>query len=476
MASMKKIYKKKILILAILATILTNFANADLVERINRVISQSLREGVILSIHIVEADSGSTVYKHNAEKPMIPASNMKIITTAAALKYLGPDYYYTTKVGLCGNTLVIIGGGDPLLGDEQTDSKYGREKGWIFHDITEVLKRNDVNAIENIVVDTGIFDNQCVHLSWPRAELNKDYACEVSGLNYNLNCIKVSAENIGGRVNVLIEPKTSFITFINKVKPITSGDNKIGTYRNQQPNKLTVYGECKNEIGPIEVAIEKPAAFFGYLLFEHLTEAGISTNGQFIEKILDDANNYKTLTEYKTNIKDCLARCHKESLGLVAEALLKTIAAVNNPDGRNGSWERGRERISDYLLELGIDEEQFYIDDGSGLSRQNELSANTLTTVLLDIYNSQNWEMYRDSLAVGGVDGTIAKYFKEEIYREKILGKTGYISGVKSFSGICTTAGGDYIFSILANETNGQTRTVINNIAKAIIDEAADTD
>ncbi len=475
MASMKKMHKKKILISVVLALIFANFAKADLAKRINNVVSQSLQQGVRFSIHIVEADSDSTAYEHSAEEPMIPASNMKIITTAAALRYLGADYDYKTKVGLCGNTLVIIGSGDPLLGDEQTDSKYGRERGWIFKDIAEVLKHNGVKNIEDIIVDTGVFDNQCVHPSWPIAELNKDYACEVSGLNYNVNCIKVSAENIGGRVNVLIKPQTSFITLINKVKPITSGDNKIGTYRNRHPNKLTVYGECKNEIGPIEVAIEKPAAFFGYLLFEHLTEAGISISGQFTEKILDDANNYKTLTEYKTNIRDCLARCHKDSLGLVAEALLKTIAAVNNPDGKNGSWDRGRELTSEYLLELGIDEDQFYIDDGSGLSRQNELSANTLTTVLLDIYNSENWEMYKDSLAVGGVDGTIAKYFKEETYKGKILGKTGYISGVKSFSGICTTAGGDYIFSILANETNGQTRTVINNIAQAIIDEAADT-
>jgi len=476
MASMMKMHKKKILTSVVLALTFVNFVKADLAERINGIISQSLEQGVRFSIHIVKADSGKTVYERNAKEPMIPASNMKIITTAAALKYLGADYEYKTKVGLCGNTLVIIGSGDPLLGDEQTDSKYGREKGWIFKDTAEQLKQNDVQTIEDIIVDTGVFDNQCVHPSWPRAELNKDYACEISGLNYNLNCIKVSARNINGQVNVFIEPETSFITLINNVKPITGGDDKIGTYRNLQPNKLTVYGECKDEIGPIEVAIEKPAAFFGYLLFEHLKEAGINTSGQLIEKILDDTDNFKMLTEYKTYIKDCLARCHKESLGLVAEALLKTIAAVNNPDGKNGSWDRGRELISEYLSELGIDDAQFYIDDGSGLSRQNKLSANALTTVLLNIYNSENREMYKDSLAVGGVDGTIAKYFNEEPYQGQILGKTGYISGVKSFSGICVTAAGDYIFSILANQANGQTRTVINNIAQAIINESADTD
>ena len=76
---------------------------------------------------------------------MIPASNMKIITTAAAITYLGADYEYKTKVGLYGNTLVIIGSGDPLLGDEQIDNKYDREKGWIFKDIVQELKDDGKN-------------------------------------------------------------------------------------------------------------------------------------------------------------------------------------------------------------------------------------------------------------------------------------------------------------------------------------------
>jgi D-alanyl-D-alanine carboxypeptidase/D-alanyl-D-alanine-endopeptidase (penicillin-binding protein 4) len=152
--------------------------------------------------------------------------------------------------------------------------------------------------------------------------------------------------------------------------------------------------------------------------------------------------------------------------------MLKAIAANNSPGGKGGSWEKGRELISEYLLGLGIDKSQFYIDDGSGLSRQNELSAYAITTVLSGVYKGENWQLYRDSLAVGGVDGTIGKYFKEEKYKGKIIGKTGYISGVKAFSGICSTARGDYIFSILANNANLLRREIINDIAKAIIDDA----
>ena len=97
--------------------------------------------------------------------------------------------------------------------------------------------------------------------------------------------------------------------------------------------------------------------------------------------------------------------------------------------------------MGDYLRELGVPDAEFRIDDGSGLSRENRLSARAIMTVLLDLYKSPNWELYRTSLAVGGEDGTIGRYFKPRNYRGTILGKTGYISGVRSFSGVCFTVG-----------------------------------
>jgi len=449
---------------------LVGIARADLETQIDDIIRESVQDRVKFSIHIIEADSGRTIYDHDAKELMIPASNMKIITSAAALNYLGPDYVYKTRIGLSGNALVVIGSGDPLLGDEKTDAGYGREPGWIFKDIANAIKSRGIGTIEGIIVDSSVFDNEPVHPSWPAEDLNRWYACEVSGLNFNDNCIKISAKNINGKVAIFVEPQTAFVSLINKVVPISTGSGAIGTYRNLHPNRLTVFGKCRDEVGPFDVAIEKPAAYFGFLLYENLAEADIDVRGELVEKTLEEGSNFIQLIEFGTPLTDCLVRCNKNSLGLAAEAMLKTIAAMSNPDKKNGSWKRGRELISEFLLELGIDKSQFYIDDGSGLSRQNELTAFTITTVLSDIYQSRNWQLYKDSLAVGGVDGTIKKYFQDEPYKGNILGKTGYIRSVKSFSGLCVTEQGDYIFSILSNNTNGQTRTVINNIAQGIID------
>ncbi len=467
---MKKL-TKNLLLSIIFALLLVGQVKADLAQRINEIISQSSQKKVKYSIRIVKADTGNAVYEKNANTSLIPASNMKIITTAAALKYLGADFEYKTRIGLIGDTLVVIGSGDPLLGDEKTDSRYGRQKDWIFEKIEQELKDNQIDTIEDIIIDTGVFDNELVHPNWPRDQLNRWYACEVSGINYNDNCILLTSKNIGGKVELYIEPETSFITLINEVTPISSGQGAIGAYRNPQPNKLTIKGQCRKEQGPVDVAIERTAAFFGFLLAEHLNKSGITVTGRLTEKVLVDESDFRQLTEFITPLNDCLLRSNKDSLGLVAEALMKTIAAKNNSEGKNGSWEKGRELITEYLTDMEIDENDFYIDDGSGLSRENKLSAYILTKVLLSVYNSENWPMYKDSLAVGGIDGTssISDNFREEEYRGNVLGKTGSITGVMSLSGVCVTEQGDYIFSILANSATS--REAINDIAKAIIDE-----
>jgi len=452
---------------------IAGLVKADLAKQVDAIIGKALTQKVKFSIHIVKADSGKTVYDHDARELMIPASNMKLMVSATALKYLGPDYVYKTKVGLSGSRLVVIGSGDPLLGDERTDEKYGREPGWIFKDIIHALNSKGVDTIEDIIVDSSIFDNERVHPSWPAKDLNKWYACEVSGLNYNDNCVVLTAKNIVGRVAVFVEPPTSFLTIVNEVEPTSTGTSVLGSNRNLTVNKLTVFGRCKDKAGPIDVAIERPAAYFGFLLAERLAGAGIDAEGQLIEKALGDDSDFVLLTEFGTRIEDCLARCNKNSLSLAAEALLKTVAANADSEGKGGSWQKGRERIAEYLLGLGIDESQFYLDDGCGLSRQNELTAYAITTVLSDIYHGRDWEFYRNTLAVGGVDGTLAKHFRDEKYKGRIRGKTGYISGVRSLSGVCHTDGGDYLFSILANNAYNLQRDTFNKIAEAIIDSHA---
>ena len=462
--------KMRKLLVVVFSLCLSGLAVAELGQRIEGIIRQDSQKKARFSIHIVKADSGEVLYSNNANEAMIPASNMKIIIGAAALKYLGPNFVYKTKVGLCGNTLAVIGSGDPLLGDQKTDAKYGRQSGWIFEDIAAKLKERGVTTIGDIIVDASVFDEERVHPNWPKDQLNQWYACEVGGVNYNDNCIGITVKNVGGRAEIVIQPQTDFVQIINEVVLVSEGKDGVGAYRNLEPNKIIVKGKCNGQEGPFDVAIERPGAFFGSLLSENLARGGVKMQGQLLVRAVGSDCDFKLVAEYSTSMADCLARCNKDSLALAADALLKTIAA-SQQGGKNGSWATGRAMISRYLSELGINESEFYIDDGSGLSRENKLSANAITKVLTDIYKGGSWGLYKDSLAAGGIDGTIRRYFKEEKYKGRIIGKTGFINGVRSFSGVCSSKDGDYIFSILANNSNGMSREAINDIAEAIIDE-----
>ena len=217
------------------------------------------------------------------------------------------------------------------------------------------------------------------------------------------------------------------------------------------------------------MAIERPAAFFAYLLAEELNRCDIKVTGKIYEKGIADRSNLKTIKTYTTPLTECLKRANKDSFGLAAEAMFKTIAANANGN-KNGSWQSGKELIGEYLTSLKIQPSKFHIDDGSGLSRQDKLSPDCITTVLRNIYKGSNRQIYKESLAIGGVDGTISGYFSDPKYKGNITGKTGYINGVKSFSGYCMAGGKTYIFSIITNDANGPTREAINDIAKAVIE------
>jgi D-alanyl-D-alanine carboxypeptidase/D-alanyl-D-alanine-endopeptidase (penicillin-binding protein 4) len=422
------------------------------------------------AIYIIKADSGTAVFSHNPDKTLIPASNMKVITTASAVKYLGAQFEYKTRVGICDSNVVVIGAGDPILGDARTDEKHGKKPGWIFEQIAKALQDKGIAEINDIIVDATVFDEQRVHPSWLAADLNKWYACEVSGLNYNTNCIEMIVENQNGSISFSVEPQTAYVQITSSAQAISSGNSAVGAYRSQKPNQLTLKGKVRDREGPFDVAIERPAAFFGTLLAENLGRSGITVRGRVIEKALANSAKFTPLTEFTTPLADCLQRANKNSLGLAAEALVKTIAAHETPGNKNGSWAKGIELINKYLVSLGVPENQFHISDGSGLSREDRLSSQTLVAVLRDLYKSPNWEFYKASLAVGGEDGTVARYFKEAKYRSNILGKTGYIIGVHSFSGVCLTANGPYLFSIISNK-NSLSREAINDITAALIDE-----
>lgn len=467
--SMFGLLSKKISVFIVYLLCFCSVSFASLGSKIDGIINRPSQKKIQFAVKIVKAATGKVVYERNGHQPMTPASNMKLVISATAMRYLGDDYEFTTTVGLLGDTLVVIGRGDPLLGDKATDAAFGRRENWLLDDIVEAVKQAGADSISGIIIDSIFFDDISVNPNWPISQLNRPYACQIGGLNYNGNCVRITATNVNGRVRLQVKPETAYLNIINKAKAVSKGSSAIGSYRNAGINNITVHGKCRKSAG-FDVAIERPAGFFGFLLAERLNSAGISVQGQLIEKHID-TKGMNVLREYNTSIERVLYRCNKDSFNLAAESLFKTISAQANGKKMNGSWQGGHEVISKYLNSLSISSDEFYIDDGSGLSSKNKLSTNAIVKILLNTYKTKQWPIFKGSLAVGGQDGTARKYFKDKKYKGKIFGKTGYIKGVKAFSGVCETNNGEFVFSILTNNSyNGKTRAAINDIVKAIID------
>lgn len=460
--------RKYVVCLVVLAV--SASCGASLQEKITQIISRKDQAKVKFAIFVVEPRTGTRVFEYNENLPLVPASNMKLMTSFAALKSLGPQFEYVTVAALSDKNLVIIGSGNPLLGLPGENGAAGGGINDFLSEIVNALKERNITEIGDIIIDISVFDSARVHPSWPKDQLNRSYACEVSGLNYNANCVKISAFLKDGRVQLSVSPDTGYLTLINKVQPVRKGNSAIGAYRTEKENVIVIGGKCRRPAS-FDVAVEKPAAFFGTLLAENLGRAGIKMSGRVT---FNSASPEKTqiLVAHRTGITSVLKQCNKDSFNLAAECLLKTLGARQITGGKNAGWQAGQKVLTDYLLSLGADPAGFNIDDGSGLSTKNRLSASVIVRVLADAYAGDLWPVFKDTLSVGGVDGILKKRFHQDSYRGKVFAKTGYISGVRALSGICTADNGrEYLFSILTNDANYKTKEAINDIVKAIIDE-----
>lgn len=438
-------------------------------ESFQNLLNKHKQTSARFSIYAVDAAKGTVLYRVNSAQPRIPASNMKLVSSASAVHYLGGDYTYRTIVALLGRDLVVVGSGDPLLADPKQAASAQQASDQVMARIAAAVKDAGVTDVENIVIDTSVFDNSRVHPSWPADQLNQWYACEVSGLNFSVNCVRITATRGSSSALLEMEPRNHYVHLVNQLQLVTKNDSAVGAYRNSTPNKLLVKGRLNKQAG-FDVAIENPAGLFASVLCDSLRNAGVTVRGQLLQKYVKADPSLKPLTVIETPLRDVLKRCNTDSLGLAAECLVKTVSAEHTEGKINGEWAHGLKLAADYLRSLQIADGQFVLDDGSGLSRNNRLTCEAIVAVLSDMHKSPHAQMFFDSLAVGGVDGTAAKFFGQAPYKGNILGKTGYIAGVRSFSGLCRTPRGDILFSILTEGGNSTTRTCINDITREIFD------
>lgn len=406
---------------------------------------------------VIELPGGRVLYDHDGETPLIPASTLKLVVIAAAIDRLGPAYAFTTSLSARGEDLVVVGSGDPTFGDEKLAAADGKPMTHVFHEWAERLKAAGVSRVAgNLVIDDSVFDRQFVHPNWPSDQYQAWYEAPIGGLNFNANCTEVAMKPAGaGRpAHVSLVPGNTLFTLVNKT---TSGGKHSATaMRPRGKDEIVVRGRVAkpNRLGPITVP--DPGLYFGYVFKTVLAAKGIRLQGRVVrEKVSLDSDRMPIgghlIAAHRAPLSDAALRAGRDSLGMMAEGLIKALGAAA---GGRGSWETGRQAVMDYLTSAGVSTDGIVIDDGSGLSRQNRISAASMTQALRYVFESSptNFDALRNSLARPGREGTMKRRLRDEDIRDRIFAKTGYINGVRTLAGYVRTADGRWLaFAFLYN-------------------------
>lgn len=438
-------------------------AIAALKSRLDGLLDSHNDPKVKVSARVVDLTSGVAVYEQNADTPLMPASNMKLMVISAAIDQLGRDYEFVTSLSIRGRDLVVIGSGDPSFGDDKLSAEKGVAVTSVFHDWAAKLKAAGVKQVSgNIVIDDAIFDRQFVHPNWPDDQFQAWYEAPIGGLNLCDNCVDVVVRPgpAGKPAALSLSPGNTFIQLINQTT--SGGKQSVSARRKRGTDSIIASGSASRQtsLGPITVG--DPGMFFGSVLKTTLAAKGIKVNGTVVrEKVkrgpdqLPEGGHVVAL--YKAPIAGALQRAGRNSLGMMAEGLMKAIGAHAKGVG---SWATGREALAKFFTKAGVSPGQFTIDDGSGLSRGNKLSAKAATQVLTYMYRAPGgaFDTLRKSLATPGNDGTLKKRLRGPLTKDRVFAKTGYINGVRTLAGYVQTTSGRWLAFAVFFNGSGRTR------------------
>ncbi len=424
----------------------------------------SLGNGKV-AIHIIDLDSNRELGEYNSNELMIPASNMKILSSGAALMVLGDSFEFRTTIDIFEQnnqrTLIIRGSGDPSLGDPGVfeDEQQILTHDALFDAVAKAMKDREIDAVDEVVVDDRVFDRIWAHPDWPIDQLNRWYCAEVGGLNFQTNVINIYPipGSLGGTPIVEMQPDLPWIDIQVKAKTISKGRDSAWVARPTPANKFTLYGNVRGKT-EIPVSVHEPSLFAGGVFAMALSEREIKINtDRYIDdsvRLAEGGEDWEStpVAVVTTPIADVLRRTNTDSYNLYAEALMKRIG--HEITGDPGSWENGasvvRLLLSQHVSATAA--QDTIIADGSGMSRANMVTPRTLTKWLGVLSKQEHWDAFADSLATPG-NGTLKRRFVETDLTSDLKAKSGYLNGVYALSGVLEHPSGRRIaFSVLLND------------------------
>lgn len=434
------------------------------------------------SIKIVNAEDGANIFEYDPRKCLMPASVHKLITSAAALELLGPEFCFITRLGYRGDLniktglltgdIIISGGGDPALGSSYFRDHYGNFiKRWI-----NSIRNLGIKKIEGRVIsDDSRYDYQPVPSKWLWEDLGNYYGAGAYGLSAFDNMYEIHFRTAGEESVPVI---TGFVPEICS---------------NQYPNYLTAWGKSDkgyifaapyNQYGwmagtiPVnsedfilKASLTDPPMFVAQMLDFMLDSAGIEVSMEPVTARLEPAVSFENLVIIdeisSPQLKDIIEVLNHESVNLFAEHLMKEMGYKYYNKGATTS---GIETVFRFLEESGAGSSGFFFEDGSGLSPMNAVSSEGLTGLLLYMRNgSNNFDSFYASLPDAGSEGTVKNGFRSEVFKSNLRAKSGSMTRVRSYAGYFKTLSGkELVFSIIINNYSGSSGVIVNHIEEIL--------
>ena len=462
--------------------------------RISEVISQPRFGASAWGVKVVSLDTGKTLFEHNAAKLFAPASNAKLYTSALALDRFGPDARFTTSLysksrpnssGTLKSDLIIYGRGDPSMSTRFNGGDYYSALG----PLADALARAGVRRVEgDLIGDESFFKGPPFGWGWQWDDLQWRDGAEVSALTLNDNVIDLivkPADRPGVPCRVTTEPKNALVTIVNRTATMPKdGASKISVYRPVGENIIYISGSYPVESAGYagKVAIHNPASLFAATFKEVLSRRGIKVTGRsrsvdwkYREVAPLDFSKVVELGSVQSPpLKDIVREVLKPSQNLYAQLLLLQVGTSLDEFETEGAKpggvedepektteERGVEFMNSFLEKVGLKKGEVVIEEGSGLSRGNMITPSA-TVELLKFMDRHQWAgIFRDSLPIAGVDGTLRNRMKGTAAASNVRAKTGSLRYVYTLSGYATSSAGERLaFSILLNNYYSSDRTV----------------
>ncbi|MEX1011087.1 MAG: D-alanyl-D-alanine carboxypeptidase/D-alanyl-D-alanine-endopeptidase [Balneolaceae bacterium] len=432
---------------------------------------------------VVSDEDGRILIDIDGDRIIRPASMFKLISSAAALNILGPDFRYRTRLYGTGELdgdvwrgdLLIRGVGDPAISGEFTDGNAL----FLFETWADLLLDMGVRSIDgNILGNDSYFDDLPYPRGWEWDDLSYYYAAEISALSFNNNVVDlevVADGEVGDLPEISWFPfQTSYVRFVNEqviTPPFTDFDESY----HRIPGSNTIFLRSRLPQGYLEtepLSVPEPAIYFVDTFRRHLEMEGVDVLGEPARDRTErnwSNSRYQLLHEHiSVPLREMIRWKIRESDNFYAEMILKTVAAEDL--AVPGSTELGLDVLRNFMAEAGFDTTQVTLRDASGMAPATLLNMSDLNRFFHRVREYDWVDVFDESLAIAGREGTLSHRFHQSPIFDRFRGKTGFTSGVRTIGGYLETSSGRQLIVTIATNNFTSKVAVIDRIHQQILE------